>query len=324
MLQRWRERSRRPGLPLGGRAYLLTNMSEIRSEGLSLVDGSGQSVSGKTPSISAVWWSSGSRCCSSGGQSCARISARTLCSSNRPTRVRAGQRLFQTGEQVSQPAHLAGGRIVRLQQIQLELRLAVDRVALLHCRLEQRRCQRGDGGTDRGGYDAAEDRAARGCVCMCHSAARGRTHGAQKPRAEAAVVDAHLPRALLRGGAAAQPAAWHWLWHPCSAGGAGSAGPHEQQRRQAGLSHAVAGGSRYTVGLPRGGRRPLLRAPLLGPWPHRTQRSRAAFWPCRPSSAAAAGHAWTTSEPFYFNHENYHCQREVGIEQTHHLYKGRP
>ena len=30
------------------------------------------------------------------------------------------------------------------------------------------------------------------------------------------------------------------------------------------------------------------------------------------------------SEPFDINHEHYHCQREVGIEQTHHLYKGRP
>ena len=30
------------------------------------------------------------------------------------------------------------------------------------------------------------------------------------------------------------------------------------------------------------------------------------------------------SEPFYINHEHYHCQKEGGIEQTHHLYKGRP
>ena len=30
------------------------------------------------------------------------------------------------------------------------------------------------------------------------------------------------------------------------------------------------------------------------------------------------------SEPFYLTHEHFHCQREVGVEQTHHLYKGRP
>ena len=36
-------------------------------------------------------------------------------------------------------------------------------------------------------------------------------------------------------------------------------------------------------------------------------------------------HMWIAyTEPFYINHEHYHCLREVGIEQTHHLYKGRP
>ena len=37
-----------------------------------------------------------------------------------------------------------------------------------------------------------------------------------------------------------------------------------------------------------------------------------------------SGRSATYSEPFYINHEHYHCRREGGIGQTHHLYKGRP